>query len=120
MHPGRTPFDLTIAEHDGLTVMCIAGELDCATAPLLSEALAHVAEPGRVVLVDMHDTEFVDCAGLAPLVAAYERQRELGGDLILDSPRGEVSRAIALTQLDSFIPVVGRTAPVELLARETR
>jgi anti-anti-sigma factor len=87
---------------------------------VLAEALAQLAEPGQLVLVDMHDTEFVDCAGLAPLVAACERQRQLGGDLILDSPRGEVSKAITLTQLDRSITVVARTASVELVANATR
>ncbi len=119
MHAGRTVFDLTTTERNGFAVLSVAGELDCATAPSLSHALAHLAEPGQVVLVDLRDTEFADCAGLAPLVAACEHQRQLGGDLILESPRGEVSKAIAWTQLDRFITVVGRTSPVELFANET-
>ena len=120
MHTERAAFDLTTTERDGLAVVSVAGELDCATAPLLSEALAHLSEPGQVVLVDLRDTEFVDCVGLAPLVAACEHQRQQGGDLILDSPRGEVSKAIALTQLDRFITVVGRAVPGELVGSDNR
>jgi stage II sporulation protein AA (anti-sigma F factor antagonist) len=58
-----------------------------------------------VVLVDLSDTEFMDCAGLAPLVAACERQRQLGGDLFLDAPSGAVSRIIECTELDKVVAV---------------
>jgi anti-anti-sigma factor len=90
---------------DGLAVVVVAGELDCATAPRLSEALAEMAEPGRVILVDLSGTEFMDCAGLAPLVAACEHQRQLGGDLVLDAPSRAVSRVIECTQLEKVVTV---------------
>jgi anti-anti-sigma factor len=90
---------------DGLAVVVVAGELDCATAPRLSEALAEMAEPGRVILVDLSGTEFMDCAGLAPLVVACEHQRQLGGDLVLDAPSRAVSRVIECTQLEKIVTV---------------
>jgi anti-anti-sigma factor len=70
-----------------------------------------MAEPGRVILVDLSDTEFMDCAGLAPLVAACERQRELGGDLIVDAPTRAVSRVIECTQLDEVMTVASGPVP---------
>jgi anti-sigma B factor antagonist len=100
------PFDLKSSLRDGLAVVAVFGELDCATAPQLSQVLAEMAEPGRVILVDLSDTEFMDCAGSAPLIAACHRQRELGGDLILDAPTGAVSRVIERTELDQVITVV--------------
>src|SRR5437660_2051781 len=100
-----TPFDVKANVHDGLGVVAVVGELDCATAPRLSEALAEMAEPGRVILVDLSDTEFMDCAGLAPLLAACEHQRELGGDLFLEAPSGAVSRVLECTQLDKVMTV---------------
>jgi anti-anti-sigma factor len=106
-----TPFDLKTTVHDGLAVVVVVGELDLATAPRLSEALAEMAEPGRVILVDLSDTEFMDCAGLAPLVAACEHQRELGGDLFLEAPSGAVSRVIECTQVDKFVTVVSDPGP---------
>jgi stage II sporulation protein AA (anti-sigma F factor antagonist) len=101
-----TPFDVMTTVLDGLAVVAVVGELDCATAPRLAQVLAGLAEPGRVVLVDLSDTEFMDCAGLAPLVAACEHQRELGGDLFLDAPSGAVSRVLECTQLDRVVRVV--------------
>jgi anti-anti-sigma factor len=100
-----TPFDLKTAMYDGLAVMAVVGQLDCATAPRLSEALAEMAEPGRVILVDLSGTVFIDCAGLAPLAAACGRQRQLGGDLVLDAPTAAVSRVIECTQLDKVVTV---------------
>jgi hypothetical protein len=61
-----TPFDLKTEVHDGLAVVAVAGELDRATAPRLRAVLSEMAEPGRVILVDLSDTEFMDCAGLVP------------------------------------------------------
>ena len=112
-----TPFDLKTAMHDGLGVVAVVGELDCATAPRLSEALAEMAEPGRVILVDLSDTEFMDCAGLAPLVAACEHQRALGGDLILDAPTRAVSRVIECTHLDNVVTVA--SGPKTASSRES-
>src|SRR5437763_7945983 len=106
-----TPFDVKANAHDGLGVVAVVGELDCATAPRLSEALAEMAEPGRVIVVDLSDTEFMDCAGLAPLVAACEHQRELGGDLIVDAPTSAVSRVIECTHLDGMMTVVSARQP---------
>lgn len=107
----RTPFDLTRTDRDGLAVVAVNGELDCATAPELAEALAPLAEPGKVVLVDLRDTDFVDCAGIAPLVAAAQRQREMGGRLILDSREGPVKRFIDRTNLDQVVTLAGSAGP---------
>ena len=96
-----TPFDVTATERDDLATVAVMGELDCDTAPRLCQVLASLADPGRVILVDLSQTEFMDCAGIAPLVAAHRRQRELGGDLILDSPGGAVSRVIERTNWTS-------------------
>jgi anti-sigma B factor antagonist len=99
-------FDLKSSVCDGLAVVAVFGELDLATAPRLSQVLAEMAEPGRVILVDLSYTEFMDCAGSAPLIAACHRQRELGGDLIIDAAISAVSRVIERTELDQVVTVV--------------
>ena len=93
-----TPFDVTATQRDDLTRVAVMGELGNHTAPRLTQVLVSLADPGRVILVDLSQTEFMDCAGIASLVAACRRQRELGGDLILDSPGGAVSRVIERTE----------------------
>jgi stage II sporulation protein AA (anti-sigma F factor antagonist) len=106
-----TPFALKTTVDGGLARVVVAGELDLATAPRLSEVLTRIAEPGRVILVDLSETEFMDCAGLAPLAAACEHQRELGGDLFLEAPSGAVSRVIECTHLDKVVTVVSGPGP---------
>jgi anti-sigma B factor antagonist len=113
-------FDVKPTLSDGLAVVAVTGELDCCTAPGLSEVLASVAGAGRVIVVDLRDTDFMDCAGIAPLVAAHKSQHELGSELILDSPRGEVSRVIEWTQLDKFITVIARKGPAVMLESSAR
>ena len=88
---------------DGLAIVAVAGELDRATAPEVSKALTSLAERDRVVLVDLSGIEFVDCAGIALLARAWRRQRELGGELVLDVSSEAVSKLIERTKLDREI-----------------
>lgn len=114
----ETPFDIKTVGRDALAEIAVLGELDCATAPRLSHALAGLAEPGGVILVDLTDTEFMDCAGIAPLIEACLRQRELGGDLILDVADGAVSKFITWAGLDQVIRVA--SGPKAVLRRQPR
>jgi anti-sigma B factor antagonist len=63
-----------------------------------------LANDRREVVVDLRSTEFVDCAGLSVLVVAYERRRELGGELVIDAPSRAASRVLELTGLADNIP----------------
>ena len=99
-----------------LTTVAVTGELDCDTAPRLNQVLAALADPGRVILVDLCQTEFMDCAGISPMVRRLQTPAHLGGDLVLDSPGGAVSKVIERTQLDRLIPWSGRRPPGRLKA----
>ena len=99
------PFSLRTTVRDGLAVVAVVGELDCATAPELGRVLDGL-DPGRVVLVDLSETEFMDCAGVGVLADSYRRQCQLGGELFLDAPRRAVSRVLQWTQLDRMITVL--------------
>lgn len=101
-------------------MVAVVGDLDRATAPRLSQVLDSLAVPGRVILVDLSRTKFMDCAGIVPLVDAHKRQQDLGGELVLDSPRGEVSNIIELTRFDKPITVIGGPAPAGPLAKAVR
>jgi anti-anti-sigma factor len=104
-----TPFKVKASQRNGLAMLAVIGELDCDTAARLNEALTSLAGPGRVILVDLRDTEFMDCAGMFPLVEACMRQRRSGGDVVLDAPNGIVSRVIEWSQLDKVLTVVRDT-----------
>ena len=111
-----TPFDVKADVHDGLAVVSVVGELDIATASRLSHLLTELAEPGRVVLVDLSDTDFMDSTGIAELAIACKHQRELGGDLILDAPNRAVSKVIEISGMDRVMTVTSgpeRPSPSE-------
>jgi anti-sigma B factor antagonist len=71
-------------------VCSAAGELDADSAEMLREELTAVAEQGgRHVIADLVDVTFLDSAGLELLLAAAERFRLGGGQLVVvcDDPR---------------------------------
>lgn len=109
MAAGSTHFALRTTLRDGLAVVGVVGELDCATVVQLRTQLSDLAEPGRVILVDLSDTEFMDCSAIHVLAMSSDRQRQLGGELVLDSPRPAVSRVLGWTQFDRTITVIHRT-----------
>lgn len=79
------------------------GELDCGSAPSLREALDEVRGPTvRTVVIDLAGVRFIDSSGLNELVVALKRQREAGGDVVLQSPSPQAMRVfeiVGLTQV---------------------
>lgn len=71
MTPGYdpTPFRATIVSRRGPATLRVTGELDYATKGELEDALAEVlAGKPTLVVLEAHDLEFADVAGLRPLL----------------------------------------------------
>jgi anti-anti-sigma factor len=64
-------FSVTIRQDGGMVVVALAGELDLATAPELGDALESLDADATV---DLSGVTFMDCAGLAVLLEAHERE----------------------------------------------
>jgi anti-anti-sigma factor len=82
-------------------VLRLDGELDCATADQVDEALDAVLadhQPPQVILIDADRLAFVDVSGLAPLIRV-RRQLPPGGSLQLRNARRQVVRVIRLLDL---------------------
>lgn len=94
---------------NGVLVVTAPAEIDVALAEQLRAVLLRSADRGHAtVVVDMTRTRFCDSAGLAALVRAHKRALAEGGELrLVISADGAVPRILALTRLDSFIPVFG-------------
>jgi anti-anti-sigma factor len=61
------------------TTVSVAGEIDIATAPELSEALEAALSDGSTgIEVDFGEVEFCDCSGLNVLLLGLRRARRLG------------------------------------------
>jgi anti-sigma B factor antagonist len=66
--------------------------------------LDDLTDEPRDVVVDLGPTEFVDCAGIGVLAVAHDRRRQLGGELVLESPSRAASKVLDLTGLADRIP----------------
>ncbi len=89
-----------VADHDGVTVLTVTGEVDLATAPALETAIDAALDSGADHLViDLAAVSFLASAGMAALVAAHQR----AGDkttiaLVAEGPA--TSRQLKMTALD--------------------
>lgn len=89
----------------GEVVVCVRGEIDVASGPSLWDHLADaIPETNRLVL-DLHDTEFIDSTALNILVRALKRLRHGGGDLIIRSPRANARKVFNMTGLDRVLTI---------------
>lgn len=86
---------------DGASVLTVAGELDVAAAPLLSEKLNDLirTRSGDVV-VDLERVSFIDSTGLAVLLNALRRLTRARRRLAVLIGNGAVRRAFEVTRLD--------------------
>ncbi|GAA1624892.1 STAS domain-containing protein [Catellatospora bangladeshensis] len=75
------------------TVLVLSGELDLATGPVLTGALARVAAEPRVDL-DVTGLSYCDSCGLNIMLAARHRARRESRELRVVGPRGFVARVI--------------------------
>jgi anti-sigma B factor antagonist len=81
-------------------VIELRGELDVHCAPLVDAAVERaLAVPGRVLVVDLSDVDFIDSAGLHALVRALRRTHELRRELRIVCPPGHLRRIFTLTGL---------------------
>ncbi|WP_167479511.1 MULTISPECIES: STAS domain-containing protein [Nocardia] len=64
----------SVVEHEGATVLAVAGEVDLATAPALESAIEGIlsGKPAALI-IDLSAVSFLASAGMAALVAAHKR-----------------------------------------------
>ena len=102
--------EIRVRRGEGCARMSLRGELDVATAALLSERLATVNRSGVTELtVDLAELSYVDAAGLSPLVVEQQRARASGITLRLESPTAFVRDLLTVTGLIDYLTVVPTT-----------
>ncbi|GGL37328.1 STAS domain-containing protein [Planomonospora parontospora] len=93
----------TVSSHrlDTALVVQAGGELDYAHAPVFRAELTRVWETGTpaTVVVDVTGLTFCDSAGIAELIWALNRSRDLGTRLVLAGVHGVLERILAITGL---------------------
>ncbi|MGW6950205.1 STAS domain-containing protein [Streptomyces xanthophaeus] len=84
------------------------GEIDLATGPHLSHALAEAlrhASPARPLVVDCSRLTFCDSAGLNALLVARRTAQKAGIDIRLDSPNRQMQRLLDMTGTLPLFPL---------------
>lgn len=85
---------------EGACVLTVAGELDVAAAPSLSEKLnALIRNGGGDVVVDLERVSFIDSTGLAVLLNALRRLTRARRRMGVIVGTGAVLRAFEVTRL---------------------
>lgn len=103
--PGRVAIEVSTGPQG--TTVCIHGELDIVTMPVLEEQLRLAVRnsPERLVL-DMTDTDFMDC-GSAWVLGRARSALPAGGKLVIRHPSRGVLRILELTGLDAYCEIEG-------------
>ncbi|WP_156622885.1 STAS domain-containing protein [Mycobacterium sp. 1164966.3] len=94
-----------VADHDGVSVVSVSGEIDLVTAPALEQAIGAVVADGPTALViDLSGVEFLGSVGLKILAATHEKLAQSAEFGVV--ARGPVTRRpIHLTGLDKAFPL---------------
>jgi anti-anti-sigma factor len=90
----------TAGPASGSVQLRIRGELDIATAPELAAELERVlAAHPRLVVLELGELSFLDCAGMRPLRHALSDLRCRGGSLVIRHAPPLAERALHLAGL---------------------
>jgi anti-anti-sigma factor len=82
------------------------GELDLATAPLLErELIRSEGTSVSAIDLDLTDITFMDAFGIRSLLRAAARTRADSNRLRITGATGQVSRLIALTEVEKWLPL---------------
>ena len=100
-------FTVEVRADDGSLTLCLAGDLDLATAGTLQACLEQVDGAVRSVVLDLTDLTFLDSSGLNVFVHAHERLTAEARELVLANPRASVRRVLDVSGIDQLIPVTG-------------
>jgi anti-sigma B factor antagonist len=105
---------LTVTKSDALRAnVRLAGDLDLASARLLTAALEHEIDSGRRYLrLDLSGVGFLDSAGVEALVAAHWMFLERRGTLILLGLTRTARRLVELTGTDRILLIAAENAHV--------
>jgi anti-anti-sigma factor len=81
------------------------GEADITTLVLNETLDAETTKRPRVLLVDASGLTFIDSSALHQIIRAHRRLRASGCLLAIVAPSKQVARILALTGLDTVVPV---------------
>lgn len=85
----------------------LRGELDLLSAPKLQELVEQAPTDERGILVlDLHDLEFVDSAGLRVILAAHEHVHDRGHEFALTKGSEQVQRLLSIAGVAEHLRII--------------
>jgi len=85
-------------EQNGVVTIALSGDLDLATAPILSEKLAPFERNGvSTIILDLQDLTFIDSTGMHVFLEARRRAMSNGHRLLLSGAGPAARRLFELT-----------------------
>jgi anti-sigma B factor antagonist len=95
-------------------VLCLHGELDLASAPLLAQEIENASETTTaMVVLDLKELRFIDSTGLRIILAAHERTQERGAEFALTRASEQVQRLLTITGVGEHLRIIA--SPDEIL-----
>lgn len=90
-----------------VATVCVRGEVDAATAPLLDEMVRKVEAGAGLseITLDFGEVSFIDSSGLSVLISAHKRLRPAGVTLVIDRATPPTRRLFAIAGLDGVLTV---------------
>lgn len=96
---------ITIDDAGATARVRLKGRLDAAGAQAIAVPLNALADSKRGLIVDLAGVGFLASAGIRQLMAAAKTMTRGGGRLVLLNPNREVSEVLAITGMESLIPI---------------
>jgi anti-anti-sigma factor len=80
-------FDIDVDDEGSLLVLCLCGELDLATVPVVHDIVARHCSGRRALVLDLRALTFMDSSGLRLLIELQDRRDGTRVAFIAPGPR---------------------------------
>lgn len=101
---GAEGIELVVRWNGEQPAVSARGAVDTCTAPLFLSCLLQVAGQATTdIVVDLSDTTFLDCRGLAALMATRDALQMQGRSLVVRRARGIVRKILAMSDLADLL-----------------
>ena len=98
-------FAVFVSFEGDLQVVATQGDLDVHAAPQMLALLLPLMQPGSRTIIEMSGTQFMDSSGLASIIEAAARARDVDGYLCMAAPSVRVKKVLQITGVDTLIDV---------------
>jgi len=99
--------EIKAREHRNHQIIEIVGDVDLYNVSELKQAIFDVVEKDGVesLIIDMHETNYLDSSGIGALVAGQKKIKARGGKFALMSIKEDVLNVLKLATLDQFFTI---------------